>query len=183
MPRSGELTGGCSCGRVAWRAGGSVLHRVHCHCALCRKGSGGILVPWLTVNRAQFAWIREHPLFYRSTAKGERSFCPVCGSKLTFTHDDEPDHIDLTLGSMDDAEAGYPLDQIHGESRVVWLAVDPHLPFRPGQAPRHAVVDPPRITSDSQLTGSCLCGSFRYSVTGPPARSSVCHCGMCRRAT
>lgn len=183
MPCDSELTGGCGCGRVRWRAKEPVLHRVHCHCVLCRKGSGAILVPWLTVERAEFAWTGERSAFYRSSAKGERSFCPVCGTKLTFTHDDSPDHIDLALGSLDDVEAGYPLDQIHGESRVAWLAVDPNLPFRSGHAPTRPTANPQPLTRDARLEGGCLCGAFRYAVTGPPLESGLCHCSMCRRAT
>lgn len=33
------------------------------------------------------------------------------------------------------------------------------------------------------LTGSCLCGALRYSVTGEPSRFYHCHCSRCRKAT
>ena len=180
---SDTLGGGCLCGRVRWRADGPVLHRVHCHCTLCRKGSGAIEVPWITVERRHFAWTGEPPATYRSTPAAERSFCPVCGSKITFVHDDVPDDVDVAVGSMDDVEAGYPLTQIHGESRVAWLAVDPHLPFRADHVSPHPVADPPPLADDAELEGGCLCGAVRYAVSGPPLRSGLCHCGICRRAT
>ena len=31
------------------------------------------------------------------------------------------------------------------------------------------------------LTGHCLCGAVRYTVTGTPTRPGACHCGQCRR--
>jgi len=31
------------------------------------------------------------------------------------------------------------------------------------------------------LTGSCLCGACRFTVTGPVQGASVCHCSQCRR--
>jgi len=37
--------------------------------------------------------------------------------------------------------------------------------------------------SDVTLTGSCLCGSVRYSATGEPWRFYHCHCSRCRKAT
>ena len=58
---AGALEGGCLCGRTRWRAEGPVLHRVHCHCSLCRKGSGAVEVPWITVERRHFAWSGEPP--------------------------------------------------------------------------------------------------------------------------
>lgn len=180
---SAALEGGCLCGRTRWRADGPVLHRVHCHCSLCRKGSGAVEVPWITVERRHFAWTGEPPARYRSSAKGERSFCPVCGSKLTFVHDDVADDIDIAIGALDDVEAGYPLAQIHGESRIAWLSVDPHLAFRVGADPGPPVSDPPPLPADAALEGGCLCGTFRYVVTGAPTQSGLCHCGTCRRAT
>lgn len=177
------LQGGCLCGRTRWRADGPVLHRVHCHCSLCRKGSGAVEVPWITVERRHFAWTGEPPALYRSSAKGERSFCPVCGTKLSFVHDDVADDVDIAIGAMDDVEAGYPLTQIHGESRIAWLSVDPHLPFRAGEVIRPPMDDPPPLADGSELQGGCLCGAFRYTVAGPPIRSGLCHCSTCRHAT
>lgn len=37
--------------------------------------------------------------------------------------------------------------------------------------------------SKQTLTGSCLCGAIRYSVTGEPARFLHCHCSRCRKST
>ncbi len=31
------------------------------------------------------------------------------------------------------------------------------------------------------MKGSCHCGAVRFEVAGPVRRSSVCHCGQCRR--
>ncbi len=37
--------------------------------------------------------------------------------------------------------------------------------------------------STSTLTGSCLCGGVRYTVTGEEQRFYHCHCSRCRKAT
>jgi hypothetical protein len=37
--------------------------------------------------------------------------------------------------------------------------------------------------SSSTLTGSCLCGAVRYTVTGEAQRFYHCHCSRCRKAT
>jgi hypothetical protein len=33
------------------------------------------------------------------------------------------------------------------------------------------------------FTGSCLCGSVKYEITGEPKRFFHCHCSRCRKAT
>ncbi len=35
----------------------------------------------------------------------------------------------------------------------------------------------------TQLSGSCLCGTLRYTVSGPWLRFMMCHCTRCRKVT
>jgi len=37
--------------------------------------------------------------------------------------------------------------------------------------------------SDINVTGSCLCGSVKYTVSGETKRFYHCHCQRCRKAT
>lgn len=37
------------------------------------------------------------------------------------------------------------------------------------------------IDASETLTGSCHCGSIRYTLTGPPLNHTLCHCTDCRR--
>lgn len=33
------------------------------------------------------------------------------------------------------------------------------------------------------ISGQCLCGGVRYSISGPPIRMVYCHCSLCRRSS
>ncbi len=35
----------------------------------------------------------------------------------------------------------------------------------------------------AELTGACLCGTVRYTITGGPHSSGICHCRHCQRTT
>ena len=62
-----------------------------------------------------------HPLRFRSSSKGTRSFCPHCGTQLTFQSDDYPDEIDITTCSLDRPEAVPPRDHVYTSSKVQWI--------------------------------------------------------------
>lgn len=37
------------------------------------------------------------------------------------------------------------------------------------------------MSHPDHLSGRCLCGDIRFTVSGPVARPTACHCGQCRR--
>jgi hypothetical protein len=115
------LTGGCFCGRLRYEAGGSPSHETSCHCTICRRTTGAPLVTWFTVPRSGFRFVSGAPVRFHSTAKGTRSFCPRCGTQLTFEHEDFAEEIDVTTCSLDDPEALPPRDHTWTSSRLGWI--------------------------------------------------------------
>ena len=66
MNTNEEFSGGCFCGQLRYRVEGPIDSVTHCHCAMCRRASGGTLMTWLTVPRARFAFTQGTPATFNS---------------------------------------------------------------------------------------------------------------------
>ena len=125
------MSGGCFCGRVRYEALGRAFHETDCHCSICRRTSEAPFVTWFSVSRSQFRFVRGEPTQFSSTPKGPRSFCPECGTQLTFEYVDFPDEIDVVTCSLDDPDGLQPLDHTYVSSKLSWVKLADHLPEYP----------------------------------------------------
>ncbi|MET0241069.1 MAG: GFA family protein [Sphingobium sp.] len=94
-----EMTGGCQCGRVRYRAQIASDDAYLCHCRMCQRATGGVSITYVNVPQGAVAW-ESGPDWYRSSPIAHRPFCSVCGTPLGFAFLDG-DNIDLTIGSFD----------------------------------------------------------------------------------
>jgi hypothetical protein len=129
------LEGGCLCGHVRYEAGGAPFHSTVCHCSMCRRAAGAPMVAWFTVPRAEFRLVLGAPARFASSDRATRTFCPRCGTPLTFEADEYPDEIDVTTASLDDPEAMPPRDHTHTETRLRWVRLADGLPTYPDRRP------------------------------------------------
>jgi hypothetical protein len=60
-----------------------------------------------------------------------RSFCPDCGTPLTYHHLDLPDEIDVTTCSLDRPELVPPQDHTWTERQLPWVHTMDGLPHFP----------------------------------------------------
>ncbi len=123
--------GGCLCGAVRYRLEGAPLHADFCHCRLCQRAAGAPVVAWGTWPADRLAWLKAEPTTFASSQKGRRSFCPSCGTPLTFVDADDPALVDVTLASLDDP-AFAPQDHIWTMSRIAWFDGRDELPRHTG---------------------------------------------------
>jgi hypothetical protein len=126
-PQSVRLTGGCLCGAIRYEVRGAPFHQTVCHCSICRRSSGAPMVAWFSVKPEDFTITAGQPSSYRSSARGERSHCPKCGTQLTFKLDGLPE-IDVTVCSLEDPEAVPPHDHTYVGTRLSWLQLADGLP-------------------------------------------------------
>jgi hypothetical protein len=118
------LRGGCFCGAIRYEADGAPFHETSCHCSICRGTTGAPFVTWFSMESGALRIVKGQPLRFNSTEKGTRSFCPRCGTQLTFEHADFPGEIDVTTCSLDEPNLLPPRDNTHTSSRVSWIRPD-----------------------------------------------------------
>ena len=120
--------GGCFCGWIRYETDAAPFDETNCHCSICRRTTGAPFVAWFSVPRSQFQFVCGEPTRFSSTAKGTRSFCPRCGTQLTFEHEDFLDEIDVTTCSLDEPERLPPRDHTQTTSKLTWVKLADQLP-------------------------------------------------------
>jgi hypothetical protein len=105
-----------------------MLHADYCHCRMCQRAAGAPVIAWSTWPADRFAWSQGEPKSFASSAKGERWFCPSCGTPLTFVGPGDPTQVDVMLASLDDPAAFPPGCHAWTMSRVPWLEIADELP-------------------------------------------------------
>ncbi|CAG8869037.1 hypothetical protein PS627_03344 [Pseudomonas fluorescens] len=120
--------GGCHCGNLRYRLEGDLDDVAHCHCSICRKVSGGLLVTWITLPYPRFQWLCGTPRAYRAPGSCTRYFCGKCGAHVALITLHSPQTIDITVATLDEPELAPPQRHIWTDSRLPWLHLDENLP-------------------------------------------------------
>lgn len=107
---SHKYSGKCLCGNITYVVEGQPVVVAQCHCAECQRLSGTghtvgamFLASAVTLNVKLSGKLSE---FKYTSAKGSevtKAFCAGCGSAIYGKNSRMPDHLTLTLGSMDDS--------------------------------------------------------------------------------
>ena len=129
------LEGGCLCGHIRYEAGGTPFHPTMCHCSMCRRAAGAPMVAWFSVPRSEYRLVAGAPTRFASSPGAIRTFCPRCGTPLTFESDNYPEEIDITTASLDDPEAMPPEDHTRTATRLRWVQLGDGRPAYPDRRP------------------------------------------------
>jgi hypothetical protein len=129
------LEGGCFCGFVRYAVGGPPHSATNCHCSICRRVSGAPYVTWFSVPTAAFRLSAGQSTAFRSSDHATRTFCPRCGTPLTFQDDATPEEIDVTTASLDDPTLVPPQDHTFVGAKLPWVVIGDGLPRFPERRP------------------------------------------------
>lgn len=118
-----DVTGGCLCGAVRYRAHTENREGYYCHCRMCQLAVGNTRAAFFNLPKASVTWEAE-PRYFMSSTFARRGFCGQCGTPLSFEYVDSK-RMDLTVGSLDDPSLLHPASHFAVESRVGnWHAED-----------------------------------------------------------
>jgi hypothetical protein len=118
---SGQMTGGCACGRVRYTVNVDDDDAYLCHCRMCQRATGSISIAFKNVKQADVAWESE-PDWYESSPIAVRPYCRECGTSLGFKFKDGSENMDLTVASFDDPARFGPKHHFGAESMYrQWL--------------------------------------------------------------
>lgn len=120
--KSSIISGGCYCGNIRFKIQESPHLSVNCHCNNCRRAVGAQSVAWIIVKKASFSWGKGNPVRYQTETEAWRTFCPDCGSSLTYESPTRPDDMDVTTGSMDHPVDFPPTEDAYLMYRIPWVS-------------------------------------------------------------
>jgi hypothetical protein len=93
------LSGHCLCGAVTFTATPERMEMGICHCAMCRRWTGGAFMA-VTCEDVRVADESQFGV-YKSSSYGERCFCKACGTTL-FWRMADGSHTAVSAQAFDD---------------------------------------------------------------------------------
>ena len=126
--RDAMRTGRCLCGGVRYELEGELPPLVNCHCRFCRRAHGAAFVTLGWVRAAALRVVSGEELLERfAVARGYRSFCRRCGTRL-WNGSRDADFLSLVVGTLDDADHAGPVLHLNLESKAPWYEIHDDLP-------------------------------------------------------
>jgi hypothetical protein len=129
------LTGGCNCGAVRFELTEPPPRAGYCHCTRCQRRTGTAASPSAIANAGTFRIVsgEDHIRRWNAGDGADKAFCGTCGSALFGQHPENPEFINVRMGSFDSDPGVRPMGRLHVASAAVWEPIpDDGLPRLPG---------------------------------------------------
>ena len=132
-----KITGGCYCGAIRYESDQPPIEPGICHCRECQRWTGSAFLAVAGFPLSGFRYTKGSPKLNQSSLIVERYFCADCGSSMhcrylvSLGEDDlaeNPDHVLVSVGTLDHPEA-IKMEYHYGvESQLSWVHFDDGLP-------------------------------------------------------
>ena len=120
--------GHCLCGAVTFEFDGAAIWCGHCHCESCRRATASPFTTWVGVRRDACRFTGVAPLVRQSSAGALRSFCPTCGSPISFESERWPNETHLYAALLDHPEQVAPQFHVYVAEKLPWITLNDGLP-------------------------------------------------------
>ena len=120
--------GRCLCGRTRFEYRGKPNWVAYCHCESCRRNTASPVTAFFGVDDGKWSLTGETPAVYESSPGVRRSFCPSCGTPVSFASDAFPGETHFYVASLDDPNALQPRGHVHAGEQLEWFEIDDDLP-------------------------------------------------------
>ncbi len=132
------LTGGCLCGAVRYEISAPAIDVNYCHCRMCQRFTGGLIVAGAHFPMEAFRFTQGEPKYYKSSPIAERGFCADCGSSIIYRCTASgarhlmkvkwSEWYWVLVANLDNPENCPPIWHLGIESQMPWLDVHDNLP-------------------------------------------------------
>lgn len=132
-----KVDGSCHCGNITFDAEVDEGKVVVCHCTDCQTFSGSAFRVVVPARADSFRVRGGTPRIYvkraESGAKRVQAFCPVCGTSLYSSAEENPTQLFVRISSIRQRASLRPAVQIWHRSAVTWLEDLGSVPGSPEQ--------------------------------------------------
>ncbi|HYG30755.1 MAG TPA: GFA family protein [Allosphingosinicella sp.] len=121
-----ERRASCQCGALTAVARGEPARISVCHCLDCKKRSGSAFAYGATYPEERVEASGPAKTFRRVGDEGfwgEFSFCPDCGSTVTYRIERRPGMLTVPVGAFADPDFPEPTVSVYGERRHKWCVL------------------------------------------------------------
>lgn len=123
--------GGCLCGSVRYEGQEEPIHTFYCHCTDCQKETGGPFATKIYIHRKSVTidgTMASYDVVGDSGKTVTRKFCVSCGCPIVTEFEDEPEHVCIKAGSLDESGWLRPEFHLYMSSKQPWYTISDSLP-------------------------------------------------------
>ncbi len=125
---AGGFGGRCLCGQFRFRVHADPVWVGYCHCESCRRSTGAAVATFVGVAAEHFEITAGTRAHYESSPGVRRSFCPTCGTPLSYEGERFPGEVHLYVSVLDEPGKFEPQFHVYCAEALAWLAIDDDLP-------------------------------------------------------
>lgn len=121
-------TGACFCGAIAAELRGEPFWICYDHDDDCRRALGGPLTVWVGYRPDEFRLIRGTPKSFSKTKGVVRTFCPDCGTSISYSDEGLDNELYVSIGFLDHPERFKPWAHAYWDMKLPWVSFADDLP-------------------------------------------------------